>query len=424
MKNKLKQLGSYLWGICSRNVMLKILSFVFAILLWSYVISSDTSITRIKTISNLTGYVSGQASLEIYDLALLTDPTEALKDVTVQLQVPQASYSSARTENVQVMLDVSSVRTAGVQEIPLKATTSYGKVVSIYPSSLSLTFEPLDSRSIPVQAVLYDKDDDHYWYNVLRTNPQSITVSGASSLVQSISYAMCATTLEDRVSSFYTSQAIQLVDNEGNVVPSTMLNRSATTATLNIEIYPSKEMELSTAVEDVLAGQVADGYIIESVTLSPKNVTVAADAELLDNLDKLVITPIEIDSPNQSFTRRAQISGLSDFKYISSAEVYVSVQIVEETVSTWLNDVTVSVIGCGEGLTPSWQRGTISVHVTGPRSKVEAVAQSGLNAVVDLTGLEEGIHLVSIQLESDNYPSLTLEPDITELQVLLEKSAE
>ena len=61
-------------GLFSNNLGLKLLSLLLAILLWNYVISSDTSITRPKTIYNVTGYLNGQSTLNGYGLALLDDP--------------------------------------------------------------------------------------------------------------------------------------------------------------------------------------------------------------------------------------------------------------------------------------------------------------------------------------------------------------
>lgn len=421
MKTKLRQILKSAWAVISRNIVLKILSFVFAIMLWSYVISSNSSITRVKVLNGLTGYVSGQATLEVYGLALLTDPTEALSDISVQVQVPQASYNSATGENVQVTLDVSSVRTAGVKEVPIKATTNYGKVVSIYPSSLTMTFETLDSRSIPVNVQTTGTRENDYWYNVSRANPQQVTISGATSIIQSISSAVVYADLTGRDSSFTTANPYVLLDNAGNEISTTMLNRSATSISVGMDVYPTRELSISTATDDVLTGQVADGYIIEAITVQPESVTVAADKDLLGALDKLVIEPLEIDHPSQSFTRRATISGLTDFKYISSEQVYVTVQIAEETIGEWLDNVYITFVGKSDDLTLSWQRNSIAVYVTGPRSKVEALVKDGLTATVDLSGYTQGSYEAPISINGDNYPSLVFELEANTVQVTLDK---
>lgn len=422
MKNKLKALGGAIWKVVSRNVALKVLSALFALMLWSYVISSNTSITRTKSITGLQGYVSGQVSLEVYDLAMVSDPTEVLSNVAVEIDVPQASYSLATNENVQVTLDVSSVRTAGTQEVPLKATTAYGKVTRIYPSSIPMTFEALDSRSIPVNVEM-DGLEDGYWYNCARVNPSQITISGATSLVQDISSVVVRADMSGRHSSFNTSCIIELIDGEGNVIPSSLLNRSASSVSISTEIYPTRELEVSTATDDILLGQVANGYIIEAITVQPRTITVAADEELLDSLDNLVIDPIEIDSPSQSFTRRASISGLSDFKYISSEQVYVNVQIAEETISDWIEDVDLTFIGLGDGLVIADGRGHVAVHVTGPRSIIEALSAENLTVTVDLSSLEAGNYELPVNVETENHPAVIFEVDPASVQVTLENAS-
>ncbi len=422
MKNRLKALGRAIWKVVSRNVALKVLSALFALMLWSYVISSNTSITRTKSFTGLQGYVSGQVSLEVYDLAMVSDPTEALSNVTVEIDVPQASYSSATNENVQVTLDVSSVRTAGTQEVPLKATTAYGKVTRIYPPSITLSFEALDSRSIPVNVEM-DGLEDGYWYNCARVNPSQITISGATTLVQDISSVAVHADMSGRRSSFNTSCTIELLDGDGNIIPSSLLNRSASSVSISMEIYPTKDLEVSTATDDILLGQVADGYIIEAITVQPRTITVAADEELLDSLDNLVIDPIEIDSPSQSFTRRASISGLSDLKYISSEQVYVNVQIAEETISDWIEDVDLTFIGLSDGLVITEGRGRVAVHVTGPRSSIEALSAENLTVTVDLSGLEAGNYELPVNVETENHPAIIFEVDPSRVLVTLEKAS-
>ena len=112
---KLLRPFKWLIGSLSHNIALKALSFLLAILLWNYVISTNTSITRTKVLTGVTGYVSGQSTLNSNDLALLEDPAGALSNITVTVDAPQTYYSRISGDNVQVTLDLSSVRTAGTR---------------------------------------------------------------------------------------------------------------------------------------------------------------------------------------------------------------------------------------------------------------------------------------------------------------------
>jgi len=423
MKAKLTYAAKYIWRSLSRHTILKILSLLFAILLWSYVVSSDTSITRTKTIDNLTGYVTGQSTIETYGIALLTDPTDLLKDISVNVAVPRADYTSVSADGIQVSLDVSSVRTTGTREVKLKATTNYGKVVDIHPASITLTFEKYDSRIIPVNVNLLAKEMG-YWYSTSRVNPSTITVSGATSVVQSVASAAVYADMSGRTDTFITAQDYVLLDANEETINQNTLTRSASSISLMVEVYPTKEIPISNSAEDVLVGTVAEGYQIQSITTTPETVTVAADADLLARVDKLIVEPIEIDNVSQSFTRRASITGLSDFKYVSSEQVYVTVQIAEERVTTWIDNVNVTFLGKAEGLEASWQKDAVKLRATGPRSQVAKLANDGITVMVDVSYLGEGTYTLPVLIDSAAYPDIEFEADTDTINVTLTKTEE
>ena len=412
-----------LWTILSHNLGLKVLSLIMAVLLWNYVVSSNTSITRTKTLSGLTGYISGQTSLSTYGLAMLENPTEKLSNISVQIEVPQAEYAYPSSDNVQVTLDLTSVRAAGTREVPLKASTSYGRVVRIIPDTVTLTFEPLDSRQIPINAQIGGTQQENYWYNVVRCNPSTLTVSGASSVVQSIARANVVVDVSNADRSYIAPVKYVLLDENGEEINQPMLNRSASSISVSVDVYPTREIPIATDPAKVLAGQLAPGYVVESVSVQPQTITIAAEEELLESIEELQIEPISIDGASQSFSTRAAVSTLSGFKSISANEVYVTITIAEESVGAWIEDVNVTTINKDEGLTLERSDETIRVYVTGPRSAVEALKEAGFVGTVDLSGLGAGTYSLPIAFPTDAYSSITFTPEKAELQFTLSKTA-
>ena len=419
LRENLRQLPKKFWAVLSRNIGLKVLSLAFAVLLWSYVVATNPSITRNKTVTGLTAYMSGQATLNAYRLALASDPGSALNGITVTLEVPQAEYAYVSPDNVQVTLDMASVRSAGTQSVPLRATTSYGKVLRILPDSLTLSFESLDSRSVPVNVTLAGTDSK-LWYTKNRINPQQLTISGAASVVQRISSASVTVDVTDRKENYTTAAPYVLYDSEGEEIPQAMLDCSASSITVGINIYPTRELAVSNNVEDVLTGQPAEGYEIESITMQPETVIVAADQELLDSLDVLLVEPIDVEGASQSFSRRVALSPLADIKYTSAEQVYVTVQIAEETSSTRLDNVELAFIGQDDTLALTWQREAFSVRATGPKSRIEALENQRVVATVDLSGLKAGSYGVPLVFPAEEYPDITFEPEPATVRVTLE----
>ena len=402
-------------GFFSRNLGLKLLSLLLAILLWNYVISSDNSITRPKTLYNLTGYLSGQSTINSYGLALLENPTEALTGISVTVDVPQANYSRVSSDNVQVTLDVSNIRTAGQQQVRLRATSSYGRVTSITPESLTLTFETLDSRTVAVNPVIIGGSDD-YWYSVTRTNPSLLTVSGASSAVQSITSAQVNVDVTGMNSATTPSLPYVLLDASGEEVPQSMLNRSTSSISVGLDIYPCRDIPISKDLASVITGQPAEGYEVKSVSLQPESVVVAAERELLDNLTELVIEPVSVEGVSQSFSARASISQLPDFKNVSTEQVYVTVNVGQEEITEYIEKVNLTITGDSDGMRVTYD--PLGATVTGPRDLVEQLVQDGITCSVDVTGLEEGNYLLAPSFDAERYPGVNIQLEVVSLTLV------
>ena len=155
------------------------------------------------------------------------------------------------------------------------------------------------------------------------------------------------------------------------------------------------------------------------MSIQPETVVVAADEDLLKSLSELHIEPISVEGLSQSFAARAAVSTLSSFKSISAEEVYVNVTIAEETVGAWLENVNVSFVSKGEGLNLVRKSGEIRVYVTGPRSTIAELQQTGVVATVNLDGLGAGSYSLGMSFPEDTYPDVTFTPDQSEVEVTL-----
>ncbi len=403
MKNKLltllKRFGKAFWGSLSHNLGLKLLALLLAILLWSYVVSSNPSITRTKDINGLTAYLSNESTLNANRLALASDPTEALGGISVRLEVPQSSYALANADNVQVTLDLSSVRAAGTQEVPLRATTSYGRVTSIVPDSIKLEFETIN-----------------------RLNPEELVISGPSSVVQTVASAYVYADVTGRESSYVTAARFVLLDYSGEEIPQTLLSSSSSSITVGVDVYPTRELPISTAIEDVVQGTPAEGYEVTNVSIQPQSVTVAADKQLLESLTELLIQPVDVEGASQTFSQRTRIVALNDFMDISTEQVYVTVTIEEVRATAWA-DVDLVFTNYPDDMTCTFTDADFRVQVSGPASRVAALEESGVEAVVDLSGLTAGEYTLPISVDETLYPDMTLTFEPANVEVRLDSTS-
>ncbi len=420
MKEKIKGVLRALLHAFSQNLGWKIFSLVAAILLWSYIISNDPTITRDKTVSNVQITTSGLTVLQSRDLALLTDPATMLQDVRVRVQVPQASYSRVSSDTVRVELDLSQIRQTGRQEIELKGVSNYGEVVQITPSRLEVVVETLDQRNVPVNAELTGKQDSSsYWYNVSRTNPSTLTVTGPSSVVQKIASARVSVDVTGATHDYTWTMAPELLDNEGNVITQT-LSRSSSSVSVGVSICPVKQLAVSDSIETTTIGELADGHQVARVEIQPAVISVAAEEELLAELDHLTITPVNVSGRRQSFSTTASLTRLNNIEHLSSEQVTVTVYIEETIISRTYQDVPLTVVGQGSDQKVSLSHDDIIVKVDGRYSEIMAMMRNKILAAVDVEGLQPGKHEVPISVSVDSYPDFTFELEPATVTVTVE----
>ncbi|MDD7412664.1 MAG: CdaR family protein [Eubacteriales bacterium] len=403
-----KALAAKLWRIVSHNLMWKILSVVIAILMWSYIVSADSSITRTKVLSSVDVSLSGQSVLQSRLLAVVMDEDEALASVRVKVKVPQANYARVTADSVSVELDLSRVRQTGRQEVELVGTTAYGEVVQITPSTLEVDIEPMDTRVVPVNVELQNQDEDKYYYVVSQSNPSQLTISGASSVVQRIAQAQALVNVEGMTTGRNVSVKYALLDEEGSEVTQ-LVSKPTSSVMVGLSIDPIARLSVDASIETATTGTLPDGYRITRVEVQPETITVAGDPSLLGELDVLTFEQVNVTGRTQSFSTVATVNALDAMKYVSTRQVTVTVYIEEESQVARFENVELSISGLREGCAAELSDETVRVKATGAYSEMGQLTESHLLADVDLTGLTPGEYDLPVQVTADNYPSVTFE---------------
>ena len=407
MKEKIKAILRALLHAVSQNLGWKIFSLVAAILLWSYIVTSDPTITRDKSIADVEITVSGQSVLQSRDLALLTDPSEQL--VRVRVAAPRANYSRVTGDSVRVELDLSQIRQTGKQEVELKGYSNYGEVIQISPSRMEIVVETLDARNVPVNVNLTGyKKDSQYWYDVVRTNPSTITVSGPSSIVQNISAAQVNVDVTGATSDYTWTVAPELLDANGESIDQ-MLSKSSSSVSVGLAILPVKQLTVANSIETTITGELPDGYSVTRVEVEPEIVLAAAEQELLDQLETVTFNPIMVAGRTRSFTATAKLNKLNNVEHLSTEQVTVTIYIEENIESRTFKSVPLGVLGKGIDQTIKLSEDKLNVKVTGLHTVFDKLMRGDIIARVDVTGLSAGTYELPVTITVDNYTDLTFE---------------
>jgi len=186
-------------------------------------------------------------------------------------------------------------------------------------------------------------------------------------------------------------------DTDGKVVDVEMVP-SKVTATINID-SPHKEVPIKV----IPTGEVQFGKAISSVTSSETKVTVYGDETALSKIEFL---PVEIDVTNldNNKTFNVTLQTPNGLREISVKSTKISISLgTEETKE--INDVMIETTN----LDPNYKAAAIgassiktTVIVKGTKEVLEAIDETKIKAIVDLTGYNEGDHEVAITVTGDD----------------------
>ena len=199
-------------------------------------------------------------------------------------------------------------------------------------------------------------------------------------------------------------------DENGVEISSDKLELSRSSASIQIEILPTKVVDINYA----LSGEVAEGYHIVDEKVNMKNVKLAASKDVLDKITSIDIPAGIIDIDNADDDRHFDIAlktylpnGCKIVSSESNLTVDVTIEkISERTIQIPMSQITLS----GTESDYRYQvladngAGYLNVTVNGSEDDIGTLTADDLGAHIDMSGKGEGSYTVRVNLnQSDDY---------------------
>ena len=321
------------------NGWFKLLALLISLVLWAGVISQDETLTREKTFTNTSVSVTGADALKRNSMIVTNDLDTMLKNVSAVAAVPQQQYELAEASAYNLRVDLSRITGIGQQEVKIQSSNSsvYGRVISTNPASITVNVEEyLVRQRIPV-SVSVDGEIPEGWYmSTPSVDPALIAVSGPKSLVQSISRARVffhPDESELTEGTLLTTAEIKLYNRAGEEVNSNLLSITSESLTIDsvlIEatMLPTQSFNIADAIQ--YAGDIAPGYEVSGIRVSPEIITVAARYDVLDQLEELTMDrTINLTGLEETAVYQLKIQKPSEDAILSNETVTVTVEISE-----------------------------------------------------------------------------------------------
>ena len=182
-------------GFFTRNLGLKIVALVFALLLWAYVLVALNPV-RTKSINGVTITLEGYTDLLSRNLILVNSDL-GLADVEVSATITKHSDLDASRVNARASL--GTISAAGTYRLPLSVTvqSNLGSVVNVNPRYVTLEVDNLILKTVPVKLELVGTLPEGYEITG-ESMANTITIEGAARYIDPAVRAVATVDLTDR----------------------------------------------------------------------------------------------------------------------------------------------------------------------------------------------------------------------------------
>ena len=374
-----------------RRILYAVVSLIIATLIWGYVLMSQNP-ARQKTFSGVTPTFQsgGEADLTAKKLIVYGNVVDILKDVNVTVSAPLRNISKINVKDITATVSLNDVRAAGTYDLEVKATCSGGTVVSVEPSTVTVTIDDLASRSVPVTYAYTGELPEGYWHGEPTLLDATTTLDGARNVLEKVSKAVCYIDLDNVTESVYRSVQLTLLDKDGEEIDPTGLKTIIPAVDVRMTVLPHKHVNIEYEIAD--RDNLSALFEITSEKLTYTSLDIAAEPEVLAELTSVGSDPVSIggiaDPGSYSFT--LTLKGLPEGAVllggVNANDIQLQLIVGERYAEQTFARVPISLVGRNDLYSYAPSISSSDVIVRGPLRLLQSFTSSNLTLLVNVEG--------------------------------------
>lgn len=397
-----------------KNLSLKILSVVFAVVLWTIIVN---------IYDPTTSYTFSNVSVQLINTESLTDKNYSYEivdggKISVYVSGPKSVVTNIKASDIVATADLSKISAfADYVDIHVSVVRNGQTLNNVEAapktSAVRLSIENRDTKTINVNTEVTGKPADGYALVKQTLNPTSIKVTGPSSIIDTIDHAGITFDVTGATDEVHGDADIHLYDEEENEIKDVSIDLSQSSVSYTAQVVRIKTV----AVEAGYSGTPKDGYTISSVTLNQNYVQVYGDENALNNLEKIVIPSnnINVDELDKDRIYKFSLENYIDksLHILKNSRVEVTVKVgTTTTKSITLNTSDIRVSGLDTSMTYGFADKTYNIEIEGNTDLVSTIDTSKISVSADLSTYKSS-GTVDIKLSVGLPEGISLKNDVT-----------
>ena len=321
--------------------------------------------------------------------------------VEVTLRAPSSVWNllESNPQLVSAILDLSSLSSGEhSSELQIQVHVRPVQIVSVSPSTITFTLEPLTKKTFDVDLSLAGEAAVGYQVGESSLEPVQVSIAGAQSQVEQVTRVRVAVDLNGIRENFDQVLKVEALDENGQIVE----GLTVTPDSVNVFLPVSQQGGYrDVAVKINVIGRVASGYRLTDLSVFPAVVTVfSTNPDLVSSLPGVIETqPLDLQNAQDDINTRLSLVLPEGVSIIGEQTVLVQAGVLPIEGSVTLANEIIEIVGLENGLTAIVSPLSVDVILSGPLPLLDTLTRQSVRAIVDLTGLAEGIYQIVPKVE-------------------------
>ena len=265
---------------------LKIICLLMAIVLWFFIINEQNPMSE--------GSYTVPIVVENLDSQYIT--SNVPKTVYVRLSGPRNTIINVGPSDIKAYIDLSDAQ-EGEMSAPVRIEIPAGTELKKQSmTSADIMVDVYTVRELALTPHLVGQTKNDIFVSSLKVVPEKVVISGARRLVKQVEQAVVEIPLEARIDDFSIMAPIRLVAADGSRIEG--LEMTPWQSNIRISIghnAVTKDIPVYVTTE----GDVSPSVSLKEIKINPDTVAVKGDANILKNLSRIDLPPIDISGLKQ-----------------------------------------------------------------------------------------------------------------------------
>lgn len=370
------------------NLGLKLLAFLFALLLWLIVVNIDNPITN-ETFDNIPVTVEHAEIItqdqKSYQIIEDTDK------ISVTVYAKRSELEKIKAEDIVATADMKELYLESQVPIEIEIPGYDIDSASANPRNLQVKIENNKSNTFPINVTTKGTVRDGYVLGSVKADPERVNLNGPESVIDSINRVVAEVEITGLSHDAVLDASVVYYDDDNNEInPEQLGNNLGTTGVkVQVSLYQTKSIPVEVETDGITA---AEGYSLADITWTPEEIDIAGEESILNQISSISIPSDAIDA--REIAQRTEKT-IDITPYLpegtrlvdeSGNNILVTMRVEKDGTKNFDLPVgSITVNNLADNLTLNYGEGEdLEIHIRGPQEVLDELEAGEIKASIDL----------------------------------------